>query len=259
MVWVKSEYAGELAVVSAWLAAVLPWTVSYTPDHVQFPGTVVVFRFPFGQVQYVFDFAFADAIQWGTPVDARTLVTGSVTTAYDLWLAAAGVLYLAVVLSVAMYATSSSDRDLATLADRLPASPAAVLGLLVAAGTGLFVLAALTQRDSPAVGESVSLVLVAAGLVCTGLWVGVARYFDPTHLETWLPRAPVRVMGALLVVAAGILAVATVAFYVWSPVGEYPIPVGVAVMVALGVGLLRVDLVADGTDASEAPAPGDAN
>jgi hypothetical protein len=30
MVWVKSEYADELAVVVTWLSMVLPWSVAYT-------------------------------------------------------------------------------------------------------------------------------------------------------------------------------------------------------------------------------------
>ena len=48
--WVRSEYAGELAVLSAWLCALLPWSVSYAT-----PGDVEVFRihFPYLLFQFV--------------------------------------------------------------------------------------------------------------------------------------------------------------------------------------------------------------
>lgn len=178
MVWVKSEYAGELAVVSAWISALLPWYVSVTPEHAEFPGTVAFIRFPFVQVRYIFGFPLADAVTVHSPLGARGLLGGdtgyvaSLFLAYDLWIAGAAVVGLAVLLSVAMYVDQEGVREL-------------------------------------------------------------------------LPVPPVRVMGGLLTLAGVVLAAATVVFYLRTIFGEWPIPVGLPVLLGLGVALLRVDLVGE--------------
>jgi hypothetical protein len=46
MVWVKSEYAEELAVVSAWLSALVPWSISVSIGEIQ-GGSLIEFHFPF--------------------------------------------------------------------------------------------------------------------------------------------------------------------------------------------------------------------
>ncbi|MGM0606489.1 MAG: DUF7549 family protein [Halobacteriota archaeon] len=51
MVWIRSEYAGELAVVFAWLSVLVPWDVRYVGD--VFGGSVLFVRFPLLQLQYV--------------------------------------------------------------------------------------------------------------------------------------------------------------------------------------------------------------
>jgi uncharacterized protein (TIGR04206 family) len=51
MVWVKSEYAGEVAVLATWLGAFLPWSVGWLGiSGVQ----VVSLRFPLARIQYIF-------------------------------------------------------------------------------------------------------------------------------------------------------------------------------------------------------------
>ncbi|MFC7077598.1 TIGR04206 family protein [Haloarcula halophila] len=51
MVWVKSEYAGELAVLSTWLVGLAPWSVStFSVSGL----TVAAFRFLPFRVQYIF-------------------------------------------------------------------------------------------------------------------------------------------------------------------------------------------------------------
>jgi hypothetical protein len=45
MAWVRADYAGELAVLSAWLAALLPWSVTYASAAVPpFRGSFVLVR-----------------------------------------------------------------------------------------------------------------------------------------------------------------------------------------------------------------------
>lgn len=51
MAWVKSEYAGELAVLSTWLVGLAPWSVSVFG---QSGFTVVAFRFLPFRLQYIF-------------------------------------------------------------------------------------------------------------------------------------------------------------------------------------------------------------
>lgn len=185
MVWVKSEYAGELAVVSAWISALLPWYVSVTPEHAESPGTVAFVRFPFLQVRYIFGFPLADAVRADFPLGARGMIGGdqryltSLRLAYDLWIVGAVVVALAVALSVAMYVDQAGVRER-------------------------------------------------------------------------LPVPPVRVMGGLVVLAGVLFSGATLQFYLRTIFGEWPIPIGLPVLLGLGVILLRVDLVgADGNGGDE--------
>lgn len=260
MVWVKSEYADELAVVSAWLAALLPWAISYTPSHVDFPGTVVYVRFPFLEIRYVFDFALADALVAHSPAGGRTLVGGSTTGAYDLWLVAAIPLYLAVCLAFALFvASGSGGPTTAHLEERLPVSPAvafwgsfAVPSVLLAAAT-LYRIDLGTQGEDPAVYW-----LVGAALAGLLGWLWVTRHLGREHLATWLPGGPVRTMGALLLTTGVGFAAASVAFFLWSPFDEWPIPVGVPIVLVLGAILLRVDLVGAESDGDAATDDADA-
>lgn len=57
MAWVRSEYAGEFAVISAWIAMVLPWNVVYHPD-APIDSTVVFFRFSVFELQLRFPTVF---------------------------------------------------------------------------------------------------------------------------------------------------------------------------------------------------------
>ena len=51
--WVKSEYAGELAVLSAWVSLLVPWNVAYQ-TRAPFDSTVVFLRFALFEVQFRF-------------------------------------------------------------------------------------------------------------------------------------------------------------------------------------------------------------
>lgn len=121
----RSEYAGELAVLSAWLAALLPWNVTYTAV----PGTggsALFLRFPGLQIRYIFGIPWADRLRVDHPIAALDLVSGVSETLYYLWIAGAAVVGLAVLLSFAMYAAERRVEEL------LPVHPVRAMGGLLA-------------------------------------------------------------------------------------------------------------------------------
>lgn len=129
MVWVKSEYAEELAVLSAWLCAAIPWSVSVAIGEIE-GGSLVEIHFPFLLVRFLFGLEVPGAnplilLPW-----EAIAFYGSAPgpLAFAAWTASAAVLGLAVVLSVAMYAFESR-------LGAAPADPVRVMGglLLVAA------------------------------------------------------------------------------------------------------------------------------
>lgn len=129
--WVRSEYAGEFAVLSAWLCALLPWTVNYASR-----DGVMLFRIHFVYLflQFVPGIDLGDGyVPWvfvhdgpGFP-DNATVVFG-----YQLWVLGAALFTLPLVLSVVYYVYD--DR----LEERSPVDPVRVMGgLLVAAAVPL--------------------------------------------------------------------------------------------------------------------------
>jgi hypothetical protein len=102
MVWVRSEYAGELAVVLAWLTALLPWNVTYAT--LSGVGSVLFVRFPFFQVRYVFGISISEAVAVMTPLGALSYQEGqSIAVAYQAWTVGAAIVGAAVALSLALY------------------------------------------------------------------------------------------------------------------------------------------------------------
>lgn len=149
MAWVRSEYAGELAVAFTWLSALLPWSVS----GVRFPDlgttvTVVNVRFVFFQFHYLFGVSFGDQsldqlVQFVHEIPA--FVPANQRLEGGIWLAAAAVYLVALLLSVLFYARE----DVVT--DRFPVDPVrffgAALGLvavLLAVSSALFLVHQVT-------------------------------------------------------------------------------------------------------------------
>lgn len=157
MPWVNSEYAGELAVVSAWLAALLPWSVTVRSGTLLGENaSLIVVRFPVAMFQFLFgpDVQGFDSF---VPVWAARGFTGSeaVATAYTLWLVGGILVGLAVILSAIYY-----TRD-ERLEARSPVDPVRLMGaLLLPAGALFFVAAVLLFRAQGGVT-----VPVGAGLV----------------------------------------------------------------------------------------------
>lgn len=165
MAWVKSEYAGEFAVLSTWLVALLPW--STTVMNIQFRGadaTVVVIRFLYFRLQYIFGISFGDQER---PFLLFSEAVGfnpeSLALASWLWVAGAIVSFVPVGISFAYYAREDA------VSSALPADPVRVQGVLVGlvgalllASTGLFAV-----RQSVTVPVGAVFALVFAYLLLT--------------------------------------------------------------------------------------------
>jgi uncharacterized protein (TIGR04206 family) len=126
MVWVRSEYAGEFAVLSAWVSALLPWSVSFAS---QGSVSLVVVRFPLLAFQFLLGAQLRGAEQPLLPVWSAYGFPASeaVAQAYLVWLGGAAVFGLALLLSVVYYAADER------LEERLPVDPVRLMGGLLLA------------------------------------------------------------------------------------------------------------------------------
>ena len=163
MVWVRSEYAGPLAVVLTWLSALLPWNVTYSPA--VSGGSVLFVRFPFFQVRYAFGVPFADAVRVFDPLSAVAFQSGnSIQLAYEAWAVGAAVLAVAVAASVAYYAREDAFES-------GPVDPVRLLGGLLGLGGVVLAVATylLATRGFPGVPLPVGVVfyLAFSGLLLT--------------------------------------------------------------------------------------------
>jgi len=147
MVWVRSEYAGEFAVLAAWVSALIPWSVSFAS---QGGVSLVVIRFPLLMLQFVLGAQLRGGEQPFLPVwSAHTFpATEAVARAYLVWLGGAAVLGVALVLSLVYYA---AEEDLET---RLPVDPVRLMGGLLLA-TALVLSAATVMLWQSFLGGSV--------------------------------------------------------------------------------------------------------
>jgi len=160
MAWVKSEYAGELAVLSTWLVAIAPWSVSVFGVG---PVTGVVFRFLPFRVLYLYGIEIPNelTVLWAWESSATQGGDAAVLAA-TLWTAAVAVFAVAFVASVAYYARE------AAFANRLPVDAVrffgallGVVGLLVLAATVLFNTSSGYAGTTIPVGALVAPVLAA--------------------------------------------------------------------------------------------------
>ena len=192
MAWVRSEYAGEFAVLSAWLSMVLPWNIVYRASLPTEPlaSEMTIIRFP------VF------AIQFRAP--AVIEINGQTSSA-------AGLLEQ-------MYPGFQlfGDVFLAT-----PVGASSHYGGTMQLGSFAWTLGALA--------------IVAA------FAVSIAFYLREDELQERLSADPVRLIGGLLGVATLALSAASVFYFFERDFAGIPIPVGVVVIGALSVALLRVE------------------
>lgn len=162
MAWVKSEYAGELAVLSTWLVAVAPWSVSVFGNG-QITG--VVFRFLPFRLQYLYGIAIPNELNFVWAPDAMRFpeYTG---LAAVLWTVALAVFAVAFGASLYYY------RREAAFEDRLPIHPVrlfggllGVVGVLTLVGTVLLNLSGGFAGTTIPVGALVAPAL--AGVLLT--------------------------------------------------------------------------------------------
>lgn len=162
MVWVRSEYAGELAVLSAWLSAFIPWNVMLSSVA---GGSVLFVRFPFVQVRYTYGVPFASGVAVFDPLSAISFQSGNtIAVAYQAWAVGAGIFAVAFCFSIAYYL--AEDR-----VEALPLDPVRLMGALLGL-SGLGFAAAtylLVTRGFPGFPIPVGVVflLVFAGVLLT--------------------------------------------------------------------------------------------
>lgn len=170
--WVKSEYAGELAVLSTWLSLFLPLNVSFRP--VGEFGEMLFLYFPFFQIQYTWlniegsfsqaGLRLGDGIWIADPVSASLFYqTGSSFTANVAWAGAGALFLLAFALSLALYVAEER-------VENGPVDPVRTIGALLGlAGVAAVVSTALFWQNSIGTHLPVGtlVVLVLAGTLLT--------------------------------------------------------------------------------------------
>ncbi|MFW6017419.1 MAG: DUF7549 family protein [Halapricum sp.] len=150
MAWVRSEYAGEFAVLSAWIAMVLPWNVVYHPD-APLDSTVVFVRFSIVELQVRFPVVFAVGDQLvsaanalatqypGTQLASGLFVASPLGAVghYDGYMQLGSIAWaLAAVVLVGTFAFSLAFyRREAAVIERSPVDPVRVIGWALAAAT----------------------------------------------------------------------------------------------------------------------------
>lgn len=192
MAWVRSEYAGEFAVISAWLSMVLPWNIVYHPSVPTDPlaSKMAIIRLPLAEVQ----FRFPAVVEINGETSSASAILEQMYPGFRL--------FGEVFLTTPVGASGHYDGYL--------------------------------QLGSYA--WAVGALAVAAAFV-----VSIALYLREETVEAKLPADPVRLIGGLLGVATLALAAASVLYFFDRDLGGIPIPVGVLIMGALSVALLRVE------------------
>jgi len=179
--WVRSEYASELAVLSAWIAVLLPWNIAYQPNAPpEEQASVYFFRFALFELQFRRPWVFEingdvtvameplDITYGGTnifgniygmlPTSAATFHDGTMGQASLLWAVAALAFVVAFALSLALYFREEA------VAEKLPVSEVRLMGGLLGVGAVGTVGASalyLTARDSTGIPIPVGALVVA--------------------------------------------------------------------------------------------------
>lgn len=148
--WVRSEYANELAVLSAWLAVVVPWSgARHTETEAGLASEVTFLRFPLLELQFrdpavievdgdrqevgILADSYPGTELFGnvfvtSPVSSLGFYSGTLWGATLLWAVAALAIGLAFAFSLALY--TREER----VAAALPVSPVRLMGGLLAVG-----------------------------------------------------------------------------------------------------------------------------
>ncbi len=186
MAWVKAEYAGELAVVASWVAALTPWSLTLQPNG-PLGSIIFIVRWPLGELQVrlassiTVDGAdvsvsavLAEAYP-GTGVGGPFFIGDPVssTAFYDVpavayggwgWVIGGLAVVVALGLSAALY------RDEANATARLPVDPVrAMAGLLGLATVGFAAATIGFWYAPPRVGLPIPVGVVIVGALAVAL------------------------------------------------------------------------------------------
>jgi uncharacterized protein (TIGR04206 family) len=166
MVWVRSEYAGALSVISAWLCALIPWNITYSSDVAG--GSLLFVRFPLFQVRYAWGIDIAQRVSISNPLTALSLQAGqSIAVAYQAWVIGAAVMVVAVLFSFVYYAREQE-------VETGPIDPVRLMGGLLG-GTGVILGVAtylLVTRGFPGIPLPLGVIVL---LVLSGVLLTVER------------------------------------------------------------------------------------
>lgn len=128
--WVKSEYAGALAVVSTGVCALLPWSVTLFREGLGSGVEVVAIwiRFLPGRLLYLFGLGFGteSPYRWVWEVPGFAATRGETLAAY-VWLVGAAVFAVAVLVSLLYYVREA-------WVESWPVDPVRLLGSLLVVG-----------------------------------------------------------------------------------------------------------------------------
>ncbi|PSQ43951.1 hypothetical protein BRD17_05155 [Halobacteriales archaeon SW_7_68_16] len=152
MAWVDTEYAAELSVLSAWLAALLPWTITYGTSS-RLGATLIFLRFPAVQLRYVFGLSVVEAVRFDLVTGTPGFAAGRVES---LVAAAGGVpVVVAALYGIALYA---DEERVGAVVD-----PLRVVGVLLGLGAAVLTVAtSLLWTETPGLHLPVGLVVLYA-------------------------------------------------------------------------------------------------
>ena len=177
MAWVKSEYAPELAVLSTWLVALLPWSGAVLPIEVAGRQvTVVVIRFLYFRLQYIFGISLGEQERPFLWVVEAPGFNQTLTTASWVWVAGAALSLAPLALSVSYYLDEGAhDARLPVDPVRLQGALLAALGVVLGVSTLLF-----WDRQPITIPVGTMLTLVFGYLLLTVDRTGDAGADEPT-------------------------------------------------------------------------------
>ncbi len=159
MAWVRSEYAGALAVLCTWAVALLPWSVTWF----SVGGiTQIVVRFHWAALRFQYGAPELD-LEHLTVLGAVRGTSGGIRHASLVWLGAAAVVTALILFSVAYYLREERVEEFPGDPVRLTGGVLLVVGIAHVAAVWLF----HEHRPGTTIPLGVLFELVFAGLLLT--------------------------------------------------------------------------------------------
>jgi len=136
MALVRSEYAGEFAVVAAWISALMPWSITYFRP-AELSLELLVVRYGYFHLQFLLSGPLFDTRTFLPLHEAHGYVASNVRPAIAVAAVGAVALTLALVLSVVYYRAEARVESLPVDPVRLMGAILGVCGLLFLGATAL--------------------------------------------------------------------------------------------------------------------------